>query len=156
MPHHSVVTCTRYELSLLMAEEPGLRHIKDLALSEQVARSEERVDEIAMGCLQWLAAAFTLPRGAELLMFEGRVESFLRLVILDTEFFKHLYRRYADYPIRYKPLTISRENIGPFRGYIDWTIEYLHGTFGDALHPELAKWEHAHHIKLLPTGIASR
>lgn len=156
MIHHSVGARTRHELSLCMAEEPGLRHIKDLALREQIAHSEERVNEIASGCLQWLAAACMLPRGAELLMFDGQVESFLRLVILDTGFFKHLYRKYADCPIRYKPLLVEQEDIGPLRESIDWTIEYLRGAFGDTLTPELAKWEHTHgHTLLVPVGTAS-
>ena len=156
MPHSSVVARTRHELSLCMAEEPGLRHIKDLALGEQVAHSEERVDEIASGCAQWLAAAFMLPRGAEILMFDGQVESFLRLVILDTEFFKYLYRKYSDGPILYKPLSVKQEGVRPFQESIDWTIEYLRGAFGEALDPELAKWEHAGHDLLIPVGSARR
>lgn len=156
MLYHSVVARTRHELSLRVAEEPGLRHIKDLALGEQVAHSEERVDEIASGCSQWLAAAFMLPRGAELLMFDGQVEAFLRLVILDTEFFKHLYRRYSDGTVLYKPLLVRQEGIRPFQESIDWTIEYLHGSFADELSPELATWEHAGHDLLIPVGSARR
>lgn len=158
MTHHSVVARAQQELSLAIAEEEGMRYVKHLAQSEQLAYSEERVNEIASGCAQWLAAAFMLPRGGELLMFTGQVEGFLRLVILDTDFFKYLYRKYADTTVRYKPVAIGWEDIGEaMRESIGWTIEYLRGAFGDKLDPELVKWEHAHgHELLIPAGIGSR
>lgn len=156
MSPNDIVARTRHELSLCMAEEPGLRQIKDLALGEHLAYSEERMDEIVSGCLQWLAAAFMLPRGAELLMFEGLVESFLRLVILDTGFFEHLQRKYSDGPVLYKPLLVDRKDTLPFQESIGWTLEYLRGAFGDALSPELARWDHSGHDFLIPVGRATR
>lgn len=157
MAHYTVGTLPTMDLALRMAEEEELRDIKRLATREQIVHSEKRADEIASGCFQWLAAAFTLPsKNAELLMFDGLVERFLRLIILDTRFFEHLRHTYARHPIHYKPLATKRENIQLFLGSIDWTIDYLNGAFGDTLDPELAKWKYDPGREPLPIGIAKR
>lgn len=139
-----------------IAGEEGMQHIRQLGLDEQIAYSDERISEIADGCAQWLAAAFTLPLGAELLIFKGRMEKFLRLVILDMDFFRYLYQTYAVSIVRYKPIAVSQRGTESLRESTDWTLSYLRSSFGDRLHPEIVKWERDGSDFIIPMGSVRR
>lgn len=146
---------TPKDISGRILEEAEMHRAKILGVREHIAYGESRIGEIAAGCAQWLAVAFTLPENTSLLMFRGQMEQFLRLIILDTLFYETICREYSGGPVRYHPLLET--DAGPSYATPEQTIGLLRAAFGDMLHPELAKWEDAERKGLLiPSGFTRR
>jgi hypothetical protein len=146
---------TPKDVSMRIAHEEGMRNILKSGVAEHIAYSEARIGEIAEGCHQWLAVAFTLPENTSLLMFRGQVEQLFRLIVLDTLFYEIVCREYAGGPVRYHP--VIGGDIGPSYATASQTTGLLRAAFGDGLSPELARWEYAEEKRLLvPAGYARR
>jgi len=142
-------------ISIRIAGEEGMRNILKSGMEEHIAYSEGRIGEIAEGCRQWLAVAFTLPESTSLLMFRGQVEQLFRLIVLDTLFYEIICREYSGGPVRYHP--VIGGDIGPSYATPSQTTALLREAFGDGLSPELARWEYAEAKQLLvPAGYARR
>ncbi len=143
------------DVSMRIADEEGMRNVLKSGMEEHIAYSDKRIGEIASGCFQWLAVAFTLPKETSLIMFRGQVEQLFRLIVLDTLLYEIICREYAGGPVRYHPAIGG--DIGPSHATVSQTTGLLRAAFGNGLSPELARWEYAEQSRLLvPAGYARR
>lgn len=118
-----------------------LSPVRALMMRENPHYTVEEVDEAMDGLLQWMAGHSAAPHFDQTyVMLFGPVDEAFHAFILNTRIYMHFCKEHVGFFIHHTP--VDEEEAAELfeEGSLDYTVNFLEETFGDALSPALRAW----------------